>query len=172
MSGQGAAPLPQASKTPTQSTPTSKSTQPGAQFHWLQWSSLADTDRTYVVVFDKSTEAITTQIKRIAGPNTKPSTVPRVRGLFEDVEKGRDLDTVQAALVSAAAYATIKEKFDFKRINVKMGDGERTAFIPVARAASQGTALQAAPTAGKQANGGSNDGGSNAGGKGKAQEQA
>lgn len=135
------------------------------QEHWLRWSALADRDRSYAVVFDKSSAAVTTEIKRIAGPDTKTSAVPRVPGLDEDVDAGKNLGTVQVGLVSATAYAGMKRKFGLRSITVKLGGSERTAFVPVARIARQGTGLQASSRSGQQGTGGSS-----AAGKGKAQE--
>jgi hypothetical protein len=133
------------------------------QEHWLRWSALAERDRSYVVVFDKSTPAVTAEIKRIAGADIKTSTVPRVAGLYEDVAEDKDLGTVQIGNVSAAAYASMKEKFGLQSITVKMGESERTAFIPVAKAARQGGASQAASGGEQQ-----KSGGGNAAGKAKA----
>ncbi|KAK4035437.1 hypothetical protein C8A01DRAFT_17860 [Parachaetomium inaequale] len=171
MSGQGA-PRPaqpaQPAQAPKQADPPQVHLEQTAkdsrmQDHWLRWSALAERDRSYVVVFDKSSAAVTAEVKRIAGADAKTSTAPRVPGLYEDVEEGKDLGTVQVGLVSATAYASLKEKFGLQSITVKMGGSERTAFIPVARAARQGTASQAAPSTGQQ-----EKGGSNAAGKGKA----
>ncbi len=125
------------------------------QQHWLRWASLAARGRSYVVVFDKSTAVVTAEIKRIVGAGTETSTVPRVAGLYEDVEGDpKDLGTVQIGRVSATAYAALKEKFVLQSITVKMGDSERTAFIPVARAARQETSSQAAASGEQQRNGG------------------
>ena len=130
------------------------------QQHWLRWASLAARGRSYVVVFDKSTAAVTAEIKRIAGAGTETSTVSRVAGLYEDVEgDSKDLGTVQVGRVSATAYTTLKEKFSLQSITVKMGDSERTAYIPVARAVrqetpSQAAASQAAARGEQQKNGG------------------
>ncbi|KAK3300718.1 uncharacterized protein B0H64DRAFT_449095 [Chaetomium fimeti] len=104
------------------------------QEHWLKWSGIANTDRTYPVVFDKSPAPVTTELKRLVGPNIKTAAVHRVPGLDEDAEPGKDLGNVMVGLVSAATYATLSETFGFKSITVKLGAGERTAFVPVGRA--------------------------------------
>ena len=134
------------------------------QQHWLRWASLAARGRSYVVVFDKSTAAVTAEIKRVAGAGTETSTVPRVAGLYEDVEGGKDLGTVQVGRVSATAYAALKEKFVLQSITVKMGDSERTAFIPVARAVRQETTPSQVAASGEQ----QKNGGGKAAGKAKA----
>ncbi len=124
------------------------------QQHWLRWASLAARGRSYVVVFDKSTAAVTAEIKRIAGAGTETSTVPRVAGLYEDVEgDSKDLGTVQVGRVSATAYTALKEKFSLQSITVKMGDSERTAYIPVGRAVRQETPSQAAASGEQPKNG-------------------
>ena len=160
MSGQGAAPPAQATAAPEEPNPQVHLEQSAKdarmQKHWLRWASLAARGRSYVVVFDKSTAAVTAEIKRIAGAGTETSTVPRVAGLYEDVEgDSKDLGTVQVGRVSATAYTTLKEKFSLQSITVKMGDSERTAYIPVARAVRQQTTSQAAASGAQQKNGGS-----------------
>ncbi|KAK3297571.1 uncharacterized protein B0H64DRAFT_392468 [Chaetomium fimeti] len=119
------------------------------QAHWRQWSASADTDLTYVIIFDQSSAPVTAEIKRIAGPGVKPAAVPRVRGLIEIIQ-GAKLGNVQAATVSAAVYSEIKEKFDLKPMTVKMGKDQRTGFVPSARAST------GAGTPGQQASGNSN----------------
>ncbi|KAH6854102.1 hypothetical protein B0I37DRAFT_421406 [Chaetomium sp. MPI-CAGE-AT-0009] len=105
------------------------------QEHWLKWSGIANTDRTYPVVFDKSPEPLTAELKRIVGASVKTAAVHRVPGLDEEVPAGaKDLGSVQVGLVSAATYATLADTFTFRSITVKLGSGERTAFIPSGRA--------------------------------------
>lgn len=135
------------------------------QAHWLQWSSIADTERSYIVVFDQSTPAVTAELKRMA-PDAKPATVPRVRGFLEFLKSPTKLGNVQAAVVDAATYSTIMEKFDFKRITVKVGAENRTGFIPIPRptTTSEGTPANATPaaTGAGNASGNSTGGTSNA----------
>ena len=155
MSRQGAAPPAPAPEEPNPQVHLEQSAKDARmQQHWLRWASLAARGRSYVVAFDKSTAAVTAEIKRIAGAGTETSTVPRVAGLYEDVEGGKDLGTVQVGRVSATAYAALKEKFVLQSITVKMGDSERTAFVPVARAVRQETPSQAAASGEQQKNGG------------------
>src|SRR5690242_12037270 len=121
MSGQGAPRPAQPAQAPKQADAPQVHLEQSAkdarmQDHWLRWSALAERDRSYVVVFDKSTAAVTAEVKRIAGAETKTSTVPRVAGLYEDVEEGKDLGTVQVGLVNATAYAAMKEKFGLQSI--------------------------------------------------------
>jgi hypothetical protein len=118
------------------------------QTHWLQWSSIADTDRSYIVVFDQSSPAITAELKRIA-PNAKLDTMPQVHGFLDFIIKPSKVGNVQAATVDAATYSQIMEKFDFKRITVKAGTENRTGFIPIARSTdnSEETPAKATPAA-------------------------
>jgi hypothetical protein len=118
------------------------------QAHWLQWSSIADTDRSYIVVFDQSSPAITAELKRIA-PNAKLDTMPQVHGFLDFIIKPSKVGNVQAATVDAATYSQIMEKFDFKRITVKVGTKNRTGFVPIARSTdnSEETPAKATPAA-------------------------
>lgn len=102
------------------------------QEHWLKWAQFAEEDRSYVLALDKSTPAVTAEVKRMLGPAVRPASVPRVRGFFEDIPQGTNLGNVQVAMISASTYEEIQEKFDFQSVNVKIGEDRRTAFIPVA----------------------------------------
>ena len=109
------------------------------QEHWLKWSGIANQDRTYPVVFDKSAAPVIAELKRIVGPNVKTASVHRVLGLDEDAPADQDMGSVLVGLVSASAYAALSERFGLKSITVKLGSGERTAFIPTtAKPASAG----------------------------------
>ncbi|KAH6650406.1 hypothetical protein F5144DRAFT_556092 [Chaetomium tenue] len=110
------------------------------QEHWLKWSGIANQDRTYPVVFDKSPPAITAELKRMVGPGVKTAAVHRVLGLDEDAPADADLGTVLVGLVSAATYANLSDTFGLRSVTVKLGSGERTAFVPVAKLASAGRA--------------------------------
>jgi hypothetical protein len=102
------------------------------QEHWLKWSGIANQDRTYPVVFDKSPAPVTAELKRIVGPSVKTASVHRVLGLDEDAPADKDLGSVLVGLISASTYSTLSEKLSLKSITVKLGSGERTAFIPTA----------------------------------------
>ncbi|KAK4232701.1 hypothetical protein C8A03DRAFT_39704 [Achaetomium macrosporum] len=102
------------------------------QEHWLKWLHQADKESTVVLVFDKSPDAIAAEIKKLAGANTRITTVPRVLGVYESIEEGKDLGTVQAGLVTIGVYGAIKDKYELKSITVKFDNHERLAFIPVA----------------------------------------
>ncbi|EAQ86560.1 predicted protein [Chaetomium globosum CBS 148.51] len=117
------------------------------QAHWLQWSASAETERSYVIVFDQSSAPVTAELKRMT-PGAKPAAVPQVRGFFDFLSSTK-LGDVQVATVDAATYGQLMDKFDFKRITVKVNKENRTGFIPIARATntSEGTPAQAAPAA-------------------------
>ncbi|KAK3307395.1 uncharacterized protein B0T15DRAFT_530100 [Chaetomium strumarium] len=101
------------------------------QQHWLKWLPDAEKESSVVLVFDKSPDAIKADIKRMAGANTKTTTVERVVGIYDSIEEGKNLGTVEAGLVTVGAYGAIKDKYKVQSITVKFNNQERIAYIPV-----------------------------------------
>jgi hypothetical protein len=101
------------------------------QQHWLNGMARAEKEASVVLVFDKSPDAIAADIKQMAGPGTKITTVDRVVGIYEDIEEGKNLGTVQAGLVNVGVFGDIKEKYEVQSITVKFDNQERMAYFPV-----------------------------------------
>ncbi|KAK4136086.1 hypothetical protein BT67DRAFT_375053 [Trichocladium antarcticum] len=106
--------------------------------HWAKWSSQADKDRSYLVVFDQSPPAVRAEVIRLLG-GAEPalSTVDSSLTILEMAAAKPDLGPVQVALVGAEQFGAIGEAFDMDKITVKMpgqpGEAgkKRKAFVPV-----------------------------------------
>ncbi|KAK3304165.1 uncharacterized protein B0T15DRAFT_503477 [Chaetomium strumarium] len=101
------------------------------QEHWQKSLPNAEKEPSVVLVFNKSPDAIATDIKKMAGPNTKITTVDRILGIYDDIEEGKSLGTVQAGLVPIGLYGSISDKYEVETITVKFGNQKRMAYIPV-----------------------------------------
>lgn len=89
--------------------------------HWKKWSSQADQDRSYPVVFDKSPPAIKAKLIAILG-GTEPKLVTMASSLtYLEVASGKtNLGPVQVALVEADDYDKICEELDGDWIMIKV----------------------------------------------------